>query len=114
MLHEPIEADDARQQLGRDADLVTVIGPRQKRIDVSLSKLTRLTEETSLEIRIEAYNITNTPSFRNPDSDLGSGGFGEITETPGGPRVIQLGPSSGSDRAAQGGTAGRTSPCCPA
>jgi hypothetical protein len=73
--------------LGRN----TVIGPPQRRIDVSLSKVTKLTDRTSLELRIEAYNITNTPSFRNPESDLSSGEFGEITETRGGPRVIQLG-----------------------
>jgi hypothetical protein len=58
---------------------------------VSLSKLTRLTDGTSLEFRVEAYNVTNTPSFRNPESDLSSGEFGEITRTYGGPRVVQLG-----------------------
>jgi hypothetical protein len=40
---------------------------------------------------VEAYNVTNTPSFRNPESDLSSGEFGEITRTYGGPRVVQLG-----------------------
>jgi hypothetical protein len=73
--------------LGRN----TVIGPPQRRIDVSLSKVTKLTDTTSLELRIEAYNITNTPSFRNPESNMSSGEFGEITEMRGGPRVIQLG-----------------------
>jgi hypothetical protein len=73
--------------LGRN----TVIGPSQRRLDVSLSKLTRLTDGTSLEFRVEAYNVTNTPSFRNPESDLSSGEFGEITRTYGGPRVVQLG-----------------------
>jgi hypothetical protein len=73
--------------LGRN----TVIGPSQRRLDVSLSKLTRLMDGTSLEFRVEAYNITNTPSFRNPERDLSSGEFGEITRTYGGPRVIQLG-----------------------
>jgi hypothetical protein len=73
--------------LGRN----TVIGPSQRRLDVSLSKVTRLRSDTSLEFRVEAYNVTNTPSFRNPDSNLSSGGFGEITRTRGGPRVVQLG-----------------------
>jgi hypothetical protein len=73
--------------LGRN----TVIGPSQQRLDVSLSKVTALTDGSSLEFRVEAYNVTNTPSFRNPDSDLSSGGFGEITRTYGGPRVVQLG-----------------------
>jgi hypothetical protein len=43
-----------------------------------------------LELRLEAYNLTNTASFRNPNSDLSDGDFGEITRTIGGPRVIQL------------------------
>ena len=34
---------------------------------------------SSLELRIEIYNVTNTPTFRNPESDLGSGDFGMIT-----------------------------------
>jgi hypothetical protein len=73
--------------LGRN----TVIGPSQRRVDASLSKITRLVNATTLEFRVEAYNITNTPSFRNPESDLSAGDFGEITRTRGGPRVIQLG-----------------------
>lgn len=72
--------------LGRN----TVIGPDQRRVDISISKMTRLTESTSLEFRTEAYNVSNTPTFRNPDSDLSSSGFGEITRTRGGPRVIQF------------------------
>ena len=53
--------------------------------------MTNLFSNRSLEFRAEIYNITNTPSFRNPESDLSSGDFGQITRTRGGPRVIQLG-----------------------
>ncbi|HKQ72285.1 MAG TPA: carboxypeptidase-like regulatory domain-containing protein [Blastocatellia bacterium] len=73
--------------LGRN----TVIGPDQRRVDISVSKMTRLTEGVSLEFRAEAYNVSNTPTFRNPARDLSGGNFGEITRTRGGPRVIQLG-----------------------
>jgi hypothetical protein len=73
--------------LGRN----TVIGPSQRRLDLTLSKLTRIMGGRSIEFRIEVYNATNTPSFRDPESDLSSGEFGEITEMRGGPRVIQLG-----------------------
>ena len=41
--------------------------------------------------RLEAYNLANTPAFRNPVSDLGSANFGQITRTRGGPRMVQLG-----------------------
>lgn len=73
--------------LGRN----TVIGPDQRRVDINVSKLTRLTERFSLEFRAEAYNVSNTPTFRNPGRDLSGSNFGEITRTRGGPRVIQLG-----------------------
>jgi hypothetical protein len=72
--------------LGRN----TVIGPGQRRVDLSVSKLTRLTEGTSLDFRAEAYNVSNTPTFRNPGRNLSGSDFGEITRTRGGPRVIQL------------------------
>jgi hypothetical protein len=69
----------------------SVTGPGQRRLDVSLAKTTPLVGRTSLELRLEAYNITNTPAFRNPVSDLGASNFGQITRTRGGPRLVQLG-----------------------
>jgi hypothetical protein len=53
--------------------------------------MTQLFGPRSLEFRAEIYNITNTPSFRNPQGDMSSANFGRITRTRGGPRVIQLG-----------------------
>ena len=73
--------------LGRN----TVSSPDQRRVDLSLSKLTKLSERTSLEFRAEFFNAFNTVTFRPPRRDLSSGGFGEITRTRGGPRVIQFG-----------------------
>jgi hypothetical protein len=73
--------------LGRNV----VMGPDQRRLDVSIIKRTRLTERASLEFRAEGYNIANNPAFRNPEEDLSNASFGTITRTRGGPRVIQLG-----------------------
>ena len=73
--------------LGRN----TVIGPGRRRVDASLSKITPFVNGTSVELRVEASNVTNTPSFRNFERDLSSDDFGEITRTRGGPRVFQLG-----------------------
>jgi hypothetical protein len=53
--------------------------------------MTRLMSGRSFEFRLEAYNVTNTPTFRNPETDIGAADFGQITRTRGGPRVIQLG-----------------------
>jgi hypothetical protein len=44
-----------------------------------------------VEFRIEAYNVTNTPIFRNPARDISVDTFGQITPTRGGRRVLQLG-----------------------
>jgi hypothetical protein len=72
--------------LGRNV----VIGPGQARVDLSVSKQILRTENTTLNFRAEAYNVSNTPAFRNPDPDMSNGSFGSITRTRGGPRVIQL------------------------
>jgi Carboxypeptidase regulatory-like domain len=69
----------------------SVTGPGQSRLDISLSKVTSLARGTSVELRLEAYNLTNTPTFRNPVNDLGAANFGQITRTRGGPRMVQLG-----------------------
>lgn len=73
--------------LGRN----TIIGPDQRRVDLVASKLTRLSERFGLEFRAEFFNAFNTVSFRPPENDMSESSFGEIDETRGGPRVIQLG-----------------------
>ena len=49
-----------------------------------------ITSRPRVNLGPRAYNLTNTASFRNPNSDLSDGDFGEITRTLGGPRVMQL------------------------
>jgi len=74
--------------LGRN----TLRGPVQKRFDLSLSKTTRITEGTSFEIRADAFNLFNNVNFANPSGDISDGvDFGLITNTVGGPRVLQFG-----------------------
>ena len=36
---------------------------------------------TKLQIRVECYNVTNTPSFANPNGALGNAAFGTISST---------------------------------
>jgi len=68
-----------------------VRGPGYRNIDLALVKRTPLgSGRTSLELRVEAFNLTNTPPLGAPNGVLGSPGFGSIT-TAGDPRVIQLG-----------------------
>jgi hypothetical protein len=40
-------------------------------------------------MRLELFNVTNTPHFGNPDGVLTDGTFGELTK-PGPMRIVQL------------------------
>ena len=65
-------------------------GPPNRHLDISLYKSFPLTEAVQLQLRGEAYNITNTPTFANPGSAFGSGTFGVISGTLGTPRQLGL------------------------
>jgi len=58
-------------------------GPGSSNIDLSLFKKFVVTEKIRGELRFQAYNLTNTPHFANPNSDLSQGQsrFGQITST---------------------------------
>jgi Carboxypeptidase regulatory-like domain len=56
-------------------------GPPQRRLDLSLFKDFALAGATRLQVRLEVYNVTDTPSFANPNAGLGAPGFGSITST---------------------------------
>jgi hypothetical protein len=43
----------------------------------------------TLEVRVEAFNLLNTPAFANPGGTFGTATFGVITSA-GDPRVVQL------------------------
>lgn len=65
-------------------------GPDQRNIDFSLIKFIPITETVRMEFRAEFFNLTNTPSFANPDSNILSAAFGRISSASTGPRVIQF------------------------
>ena len=65
-------------------------GPGSSNIDLSLFKNLAVTERITVQLRGQAYNLTNTPHFGNPNSDFGSyngttftpnSQFGQITGT---------------------------------
>ena len=64
--------------------------PAQDRLDLSLVKSARLTENTSLELDWDVFNVFNRANFGTPDNELGSPDFGQIVNTVGGPRVMQF------------------------
>ena len=65
-------------------------GPSLKRLDMSLFKDVPLQGTARLQLRMEIYNVTNTPSFANPNGQLGNAAFGTITNTLGTPRQMQF------------------------
>lgn len=62
----------------------TVRGPGFANYDMSIFRTFPIRERWKLEFRSEFYNLTNTPHFANPSSNVNSGNFGEITSTLGG------------------------------
>jgi hypothetical protein len=84
--------------------------PWQKRTDVSIVKLTKLTERFSLKYTFDIFNLTNTPSFDVPVDNVSqnlffndfplygqplyssptASGLGVVNKTIGGPRQIQM------------------------
>lgn len=68
------------------------IGPRFVDIDVALLKRIRITEKVNLELRGDATNVTNTPSFGLPTATYTSSLFGRIGGlVESAPRRIQVG-----------------------
>jgi len=60
-------------------------------LDTSLLKDIPVTERFRLQVRAEATNATNTPTFGQPGTGLGSTTFGVITSTASLPRNVQFG-----------------------
>jgi hypothetical protein len=65
-------------------------GPAQFRVDLALSKRIQLTDRHRFEVKGEAFNLTNTPSFFIGDMDINSTTFGRLTAVNVGARVVQL------------------------
>jgi carboxypeptidase family protein len=67
-------------------------GPRYFNLDAAMFKRFPVTERVGLEFRAEAFSITNTPQFDQPNANASDAvGFGHITGTIGGNRTVELG-----------------------
>ena len=63
-------------------------GDFQKRADLSVYKVTRLTERASLRLSMDVFNVTNTPSFDTPGNNFSGSDFGDP------PNYLPLGPGA--------------------
>jgi hypothetical protein len=65
-------------------------GPAFWKIDVSLARVLSLTAGRTLELRAEAFNLTNNFNWGDPNTSLDAGTFGRITTQAGDSRIMQF------------------------
>lgn len=70
--------------------IVVGYGPGQFNWDIALLKSTAVTEGSHFEFTAQFFNAFNHPQFSNPNTVVGPG-FGVISSTAVGPRIIQFG-----------------------
>jgi hypothetical protein len=68
-----------------------VHGPGFYNADLSLSKTETIHEQVKITVQADAFNMSNTPHYSNPDTNLSHSNFGQISGANGIPRQFQLG-----------------------
>jgi hypothetical protein len=63
---------------------------RFKSLDFSVFKQFRVSEQGRMQFRAEIFNLTNTPSFSAPDTNIDTAPGGRVTSTLSAPRQIQF------------------------
>ena len=66
-----------------------VSGPGYTTADLMIGKMFAINERLRTEIRVEAFNVTNTPPLANPNGSFGNAAFGSITAALD-PRVFEV------------------------
>ena len=69
--------------------LSTYRGPNLVNEDATLMKNFNFTEKRYLQLRLEAYSVTNSPQWGTPSTSFGSTSFGQITSATGN-RTLQI------------------------
>jgi len=67
----------------------TIIGPGTWQFDAALSRTFRLGDVKRIEVRAEAFNLTNSFRMDNPTTNFNSGTFGQVTSALD-PRIMQF------------------------
>ena len=78
-------------QFGNTSRAVGNRGPGMVNWDISVFKNFAITETFKAQFRAESLNTMNTPLFRMPNTAVGNGAFGRVTQQANFPRMIQLG-----------------------
>jgi hypothetical protein len=67
------------------------LGPSSFNTDFSLHKITHITESSTVEIRMEYFDVFNRTPFGQPDGTVDDNTFGDITGASGDNRIGQFG-----------------------
>jgi hypothetical protein len=67
-----------------------VQGPGYKNVDLNLAKFFQITERIRFELKMEAYNLTNTFSGADPNLSVTSAAFGRVTNMAAGTQGREL------------------------
>ncbi len=68
-----------------------ILSPGTINLDVGIHKTIKFNERLRAQIRLESFNVTNTPHFGNPGLDIGSSKSFGVISSAGNPRQNQLG-----------------------
>jgi hypothetical protein len=63
------------------AERNSVRGPGIRTLDLSLFKIFKLAGRSALELRIEGFNVFDSPVYAQPNNVVGDPNFGKITQT---------------------------------
>ncbi|MBM3819452.1 MAG: hypothetical protein FJW14_10635 [Acidimicrobiia bacterium] len=69
----------------------SIEGPGFWTVDLALSRLVNLGAASSVQLRVEVFNLLNTFNLGNPETVLDLASFGRITTMSGSPRIMQFG-----------------------
>ena len=72
-----------------DARNGTIRGPAYTSFNVSVYKTFPIHDRLALQVRAEAFNALNHPNFRNVDTGLGDGSYGQVNSA-GDPRIMEF------------------------
>jgi hypothetical protein len=89
----PVIGDDGVATGFGNSGVGILQGPGELNFDFSLIKnfpVHKIRDSANLQFRAEFFNIFNHPLFQDPDTNLTDATFGQITNTYGNPRIVQL------------------------
>jgi len=68
----------------------SIEGPGFWKVDVSVARVVSLASQRTLELRVEAFNLTDNFNWGDPNTTLNTGTFGRITTQTGDSRIMQF------------------------